>query len=264
MINSLTNQFNERLQNGFEFLGGSFLLAKNSLLALWKGPFHGKLLVNQIFNAGSKSFSLVFITSAAIGMVMTLQFGIGLQKFGGTLYVPRIVALSFVRELGPVFTGLMIAGRVGAGIASEVGSMAVTQQIDAIRALGTSPIAKIVVPRILGTMIALPFLTVFANLVGMIGAVFVGASELGLEPEFFISKILETVTLSDYLSGLVKSVFFAFFISVSGCYYGMRVRKGTQDVGLATTKTVVVASILILVGDFFLTKFIFSLEKWIL
>jgi phospholipid/cholesterol/gamma-HCH transport system permease protein len=196
-------------------------------------------------------------------MVMALQFGIGLEKFGGELYVPNIVSVSIIRELGPVFASLMLAARVGAGITSEIGSMKVSQQIDAIRALGTSPIKKIVFPRVLACLISVPLVCVVANSVGVLGGLVVGTIDLGIEPNFYFNKIISTIKFSDYISGLGKTVFFALFISIPACYYGLRAKGGTQGVGQATTKSVVTSSIFIVVGDFFLTKLFYLIERWI-
>lgn len=262
MIQILKFGIDTQLQNIAAFFGGTFILLRKSVSESLQRPFYFSLINEQIYHIGVRSLPLILITLSAIGMVMTMQFGLGLQKFGGGLYVPRIVSVSIIRELGPVFTGLMIAGRVGAGIASEIGSMSVSQQIDAIRALGTSPIKRIVVPRIIGTCVALPFLTLFANIVGLLGGIAIGKSELNLAPSFYFNKIFETATLTDLSTGLFKSFVFALVISLSGCYYGLRVKGGTREVGAATTRTVVMASILILVSDFFLTKIFFIWEKW--
>ncbi len=146
----------------------------------------------------------------------------------------------------------MLAARVGAGIASEIGSMMVTQQVDAIRALGTSPIKKIVIPRLIACMIAVPILSGFAIFVGVIGGLIIGVTELNLDPKFYVQKIFETVRLYDYFSGFGKSFFFAVFIAIPSCYFGLNVADGTKGVGIATTRAVVVSSIFILIGDFFL------------
>ena len=220
------------------------------------------LLWEQIFQIGTKSFPLIFVTAFSTGMVMTLQFGIGLEKFGGKPYVPKIVSLSLLRELGTVFTGLMMAARVGAGIASEVASMVVTQQIDAIRALGTSPFQKIVVPRVLATFIALPLLAAFANVIGIFGAMIVGTFELKLDPQFFMIKVLEN-DMVDFASGFFKTFFFALWIAVTSCYYGLNVEEGTRGVGNATTKAVVASSVFILIGDYFLTRLFWLVEVWL-
>ncbi|HEY1080458.1 MAG TPA: ABC transporter permease, partial [Bdellovibrio sp.] len=162
-----------------------------------------------------------------------------------------------------VFTSLMLAARVGAGIASEIGSMVVTQQVDAIRALGTSPIKKIVIPRVLACLITLPMLVTLANIVGNLGGLIVGAVELNLDPNFYFLKIMSTSSIQDYLSGFGKSFFFALFIAVPSCYFGLNVQNGTKEVGIATTKAVVTSSILIVVGDFFLSKLFWIFEKMI-
>lgn len=244
----------------FRFFGGTALLTKQVIAEGLHRPFYFHLVVEQTYAIGLKSLPLVFIVAASTGMVMALQFGVGLEKFGGKLYVPKIVSLSIVRELGPVFASLMVAARVGAGITSEIGSMKVTQQIDAIRALGTSHIKKIVIPRVLASMISVPLLSAFAISVGVAGGLIVGAMDLGLDPQFYLQKALSTVSRVDYFSGMGKTIFFAFFVSITACYYGLKVTGGTQGVGIATTKSVVTSSILIVMGDFFITKLFLLFE----
>lgn len=241
-------------ESAFLFAGGFALLIHQMITEVIRRPFEFRLTMDQIYSVGSKSVPLILITAISTGMVMSLQFGIGLAKFGGQPYVPKLVSLSILREMGPVFTSLMIAARVGAGMASEIGSMVVTQQIDAIRALGTSPIRKIVIPRVLACMICLPILATFANIIGILGGLIVGATELNLDPKFYFLKVTSTLILNDYFSGIGKVMFFSVFISVTSCYFGLTVKEGTKEVGTATTKAVVVSSIMVLVGDFFLTK----------
>ncbi|MBK9292852.1 MAG: ABC transporter permease [Oligoflexia bacterium] len=245
-----------------DFLGGLTLLFKKTWDELKTKPFYFYLVIEQVYFIGVRSFILVSATAFSTGLVMALQFGLGLERFGGKFYVPKVVALALVRELGPVFTSLMVAGRVGAGITAEVGSMAVTQQLDAIRALGTSPIKKIVIPRVLACVIAVPLLSVLADIIGVLSSCLIGVTELGLDPVFYIQKVITTVKLADFLSGIGKSVFFGLFIGLVGCYYGMRTSGGTQGVGIATTKSVVVSSLFVVVGDFFLTKMFWVLERW--
>ena len=254
MIRGIAISFGTRLIELILVGGGATLLFQKTLRELTTKPFYFRLVIDQVYQIGIRSMTLVLAAAISTGMVMSLQFGLGLEKFGGKLYVPKIVSLSIIRELGPVFTSLMLAGRVGAGIASEIGSMVVTQQIDAIRALGTSPIKKIVIPRVLATLIALPLLTVIANTIGVFGALVVGASELGLDPNFFCQKAVSTIHMIDYISGVLKTLFFSFCISVPACYFGLNVKEGTRGVGVATTKAVVAASVSIVLSDFFLTK----------
>lgn len=246
-----------RIVSLVRFLGGGGRLTIQVFTHTFSRPFYFRLLFEQMFLVGVRSFLLVAVTGLAVGSVMALQFGLGLAKFGGKLYVPNVVGLAILREMGPVFTGLLVAGRIGSGIAAEVGSMKVTQQVDAIRALGTSPIRKIVVPRVLATVITLPILTIFANYIGLFGAMVVSYYELGINQEYFFSKVLEMIRISDLTTGLAKSVFFAFFISITACWKGLNTEGGTQGVGNTTTWVVVTSSIFILISDYFLTKVFF-------
>lgn len=244
-------------------VGGLGTLTKDVVKDTFTKKIYFKLLIEQIYQVGNRSAVLVIVTATFTGMVMSLQYGLGLEKFGGKMYVPRLVASTILREMGPVFTSLIFAARVGAGYASEIGSMMVTQQIDAIRALGTSPIQKIVIPRVLACLIALPILVALANIVGNAGGLFVGVSELNLDANYYYLKALSSSSLKDYLPGLGKAMFFAMFVSIPACYFGLNVKNGTKEVGIATTKAVVMSSMLILVGDFFLSKFFWIFEKWV-
>ena len=260
----LSNQpFSAWTVEQLKFLGGIGYLVKNCWIEIRQKPFYGNLVIEQIYLIGVKSMPLVLLTAAFTGMVMALQYGLGLEKFGGKPYVPRLVASTVLREMGPVFTSLMLAARVGAGIASEVGSMVVTQQIDAIRALGTSPIKRIVIPRILACVIALPLLVAMANLIANLGGLLIGTSELNLDSHFYFQRVVETANIKDYIGGIVKAFFFALFISLPATYFGLNVKNGTKEVGLATTKAVVTASLLILVGNFFLSKIFWIIESWL-
>lgn len=262
MTESFASDLGKKVIFQVNALGGATKLMWSAVREMFKPPYYFQLLLEQIYQIGVRSITLIFVTSASTGMVMVLQFGLGLEKFGGKLYVPKIVSLCIIRELGPVFSSLMLAARVGAGIASEIGSMKVTQQLDAIRALGTSPIKKIVIPRILACLISLPILCIICNTVGVLGGLVVGATELGLDPRFYLNKVFYTITITDYMSGLGKSFFFALFIAISACFYGMTVTEGTRGVGTATTRAVVTSSILIVVSDFFLTKIFWILGSW--
>lgn len=234
--------------------GGIGVLTMQVVRELFRPPFYFRLMVEQIYWIGVCSLSLVIVTGLATGSVMTLQFGYGLAKFGGKLYVPRLVVLSILREMGPVFTSLLVSGRIGSGIASEVGSMKVTQQIDAIRALGTSPIQRIVIPRILACMIALPLLTLLVDYIAVLAAMLVAHLELQINAEFFLTKSIEALQFVDLYTGMLKTVVFAFFIAITACYKGLTTEGGTQGVGHATTWVVVTSSIFIMISDYFLTK----------
>lgn len=251
------------MESTLKFFGGTTILGQQVLKEIAKFNFSFKMTMEQVYQIGILSLPIVFITAASTGMVMALQFGVGLEKFGGKLYVPKIVSLSIIREMGPVFTCLMLAARVGAGIAAEVGSMTVTQQIDALRALGTSPIKKVVLPRVLGCLIAIPLLVALANVLGVVGGMIVGVHDLGLDPQFYMQKVYETITVVDYYSGFAKAPVFALVIALTSCYYGLNVEEGTRGVGTATTKAVVTSCIFIFIGDYFLTKGFVVIEKWL-
>ena len=251
------------LNDKLYFVGGVGYLLRDCVSEVKRRPFYPSLVVEQIYLIGVKSLPLILLTALSTGMVMSLQYGLGLEKFGGKPYVPRLVASTVLREMGPVFTSLMLAARVGAGIASEIGSMVVTQQIDAIRALGTSPIKKIVIPRVIACLVSLPLLVAITNVVANFGGLMIGSYELGIDSQFYFNRVLETSNLKDYIPGLIKALFFGLFISLSGCYYGLNVKNGTKEVGIATTKAVVTASLSILVGNFFLSKLFWIVEKWL-
>jgi phospholipid/cholesterol/gamma-HCH transport system permease protein len=211
-------------------------------------------IVDQLEQVGWKSLSIVSLTALSMGMVLALQLGNFLERFGAKMFVSRIVGVSLVREMSPILTALMLGGRVGAGITAELGTMAVTEQIEAIRALGASPVRVLVVPRLLAVMIMLPILTIVADLVGVLGGLFIGTTELRVSSDFYWNSLLYGMVLNDLFSGIGKSMFFAYFIGIIACYNGLHVTGGADGVGRATTSTVVAASITILIADFFLTK----------
>lgn len=251
----------KQARNLLTFCGGSVDLLIRTIRSIFTPPFHFSLFVDQCFSLGIRSCSLVFITALSTGFVMSLQFGYGLERFGGKLYVPKIVGMSIMRELGPVLTCLMLAGRVGSGIAAEVGSMNVTQQIDAIRALGTDPIKRIVIPRVLAMLIMAPLLTVFADLVGICGGLIISLTELNINANFYFYEGLASLRLTDFTLGVTKTFLFGLLISVTGCYYGLNTSGGTQGVGRATNHAVVTSSVLIVIFDFILTKMFWIFEK---
>jgi len=254
-LTRVSSNIGQKVLSAVQFAGGFGMLCIQIFREIFRPPYYPGLIAEQVYSIGVRSFMLVIVTGLATGSVMALQFGYGLSRFGGKLYVPKIVALAILREMGPVFTSLLVAGRIGSGIASEVASMKVTQQIDAIRAMGTSPIKKIVIPRLIASMIALPILTLFADYVGLFGAMLVAATELNINAEYFFAKTIETLRMYDLLTGMAKTMVFAFFISVTACWKGLNTEGGTQGVGNSTTWVVVTSSIFIMVSDFFLTKF---------
>jgi phospholipid/cholesterol/gamma-HCH transport system permease protein len=240
--------------SGVVHLGQISQVFYHSLRVLFRRPLEIRETIRQMEALGVASMGIVVVTSVFIGMVMSTQFAFGLQKFGGMEYTGRVVALSFARELAPTFTAVIVGGRIGAGMTAELGSMAVTEQLDAVRALGADPIKKLVMPRLVATVIVMPFLASFALLLGFSGAMFITDWQFNVPASFFFRSALETVSLKDYLAGLFKTPFFGVIIALIGCHFGMRTSGGTAGVGNSTTRTVVAISIAILIADFFLTK----------
>ncbi|MBV8452177.1 MAG: ABC transporter permease, partial [Deltaproteobacteria bacterium] len=217
-----------------------------------------RLFIEQLDNIGWRSLNVVNLTAIFTGMVLALQMGGFLSRFGAKIYVSRIMGISLLREMGPVLTALMIGARVGAGIAAELGSMTVTEQVDAMRALASSPVKKLVVPRVLATIVILPVLTMIADAVGLFGGLLISVTQLGVSAEFFYMSLIRNVGLRDLMSGLGKAIFFGYLISIIACHKGLGARGGADGVGRATTSAVVAASISILAADFFLTKLFLS------
>ena len=235
-------------------LGAMALLTRDAVRWALRRPPAWRFLAEQLEQVGWRSLSIVNLTALFTGMVLALQLGSYLARFGAKMFVSRIVGMSLVRELGPVLTALMVGGRVGAGITAELGSMAVTDQIDAIRALGASPVRNLVVPRLVAILVMLPVLTIIGDLVGVFGGLLLSVTELNVSADFYLNSLMQVLLLGDVFSGIGKSVFFAYFIGVIACHNGLTVTGGADGVGRATTRTVVAASITVLISDFFLTK----------
>ena len=190
---------------------------------------------------------------------MTIQFAFGLQRFGGIEYIPRVIVLSFLRELGPTLTAIIVGGRIGSGMAAEVGAMNVTEQVDAIRALGADPAKKLVLPRVLAAVIVMPLLSVYALVIGTLGAIFICYVEYDIRPRLFIISALEVVRLGDFFGGLAKTPFFGFIIAILGCHFGLRTTGGTEGVGRSTISAVVTSSVLIIAIDFVMTHILLTI-----
>ncbi|HVN39977.1 MAG TPA: ABC transporter permease [Myxococcota bacterium] len=230
------------------------LLVVATARAALRSRFPALETLRQLEAIGARSTTIVLITALFTGMVLALQTGIALARFGAKPYVGSVVGLSLARELGPVLTALMVGGRVGAGITAELGSMRVTEQIDAIRSMGADPVQKLVLPRVLAATLALPILTVLANVLGIAGGMLLARAQFSIDPSFYLQTITSTVQMDDFLSGIFKTFFFGALIAWVGCFAGLRTTGGTVGVGRATTRAVVGASIGILVVDFFLTQ----------
>ncbi len=243
-----------RLGKGLEYLGGMVLLTARTGKALFSPPWEWDLVIYQMNLLGVQSLSIVLITAVFIGMVLALQTAYALQAFGAKLYVGEVVAISMVRELGPVLISLMVGGRVGAGITAEIGSMKVTEQIDALRAMGADPVRKLVVPRFMAFFLMLPTLVLIADAMGVLGGWIISSFQLQIAGRFYINHAFRLMKFHDIFSGLGKTFVFAALIVLIGCYNGMKTEGGADGVGRSTTDTVVFSSIVILISNFFLTK----------
>jgi phospholipid/cholesterol/gamma-HCH transport system permease protein len=236
------------------YLGALSKLSLAFLRVFWRRPFGSRAIVDQCESIGIKSVPIATMILFFVGLVFALQFGMTLQTMGAVPYVGKVTSLSIMRELGPVFTALVVGGRVGAGIAAEIGSMKVTEQIDAIRALGADPVKKLVVPRVVATTLMLPIVALLADIVGIIGGMIISFLTFDVPLTLFYKSAITTIRATDFASGFVKPFFFGFGIAVVGCLEGMNCGQGTEGVGRATTRTVVNVSIMVVLVDFFLTK----------
>jgi phospholipid/cholesterol/gamma-HCH transport system permease protein len=251
---TLLDYYRGRAQRFAEHLGEVVLLSARVARSIGRRPLELKSTLQQLESLGVKSMGIVAVTSLFIGMVMTIQFAFGLRRFGGVEYIPRVIILSFCRELAPTLTAVIVGGRIGSGMAAEVGAMNVTEQVDAIRALGADPAKKLVLPRVLAAILVMPLLSVYALALGTAGAILICSVQYDIAPRLFISSSLEVVRLGDFFSGLAKTPVFGYLIAIIGCHFGLRTAGGTEGVGLSTTRTVVAVSIAILIADFLLTK----------
>ena len=232
--------------------------AAQSLTGAVTPPFYPRLILRQVIDIGYFSLPVVGLTALFTGMVLALQSYTGFSRFNAESAVATVVVLSVTRELGPVIAGLMVAGRVGAAMAAEIGTMRVTDQIDALTTLSTDPLRYLVLPRLVAGLLALPFLVLVADIIGVFGGFLVGAYKLNFNPVSYLIQTGEHLETMDVVSGLIKAAVFGFVITLMGCYHGYQSRGGAAGVGQATTHAVVSASILILVLDYVLTAVFFS------
>ena len=242
----------------FASVGRLFLFAGVALSHIFRPPFYWKLLLRQMVLIGYNSLPVVGLTALFTGMVLALQSHTGFAGLGGDGAVALLVVLSVTRELGPVIAGLMVAGRVGAAIAAELGTMSVTDQIAALSTLSTNPYKYLVVPRILAGVVTMPLLVLIADIIGILGGYVVGVYLLDYNPSSYLHQTWVALKTPDVVSGLIKAAVFGFVVTLMGCYHGYHSRGGAQGVGSATTNAVVSSSILILLMDYLLTSVFFS------
>jgi len=245
----LIENFGARAVGFVEYLGGAFVLFVRTLFWIAVPPFKSKQIFDQMSKIGVHSLPICTLTSFFIGVVLAFQSAYQMKKVGALMYIPSLVSISVTRESGPVITALVVAGRVGASIAAELGSMKVTEQIDALETLAANPVKYLVAPRFIALFTMLPLLTIYADIIGIFGGYVVSVYKLGLSHSLYIKMTFDALVLKDVFTGLFKTLIFASIICVVSCFEGMKVSGGAEGVGAATTKAVVTSFILIIISD---------------
>lgn len=247
---------------------GYFALLLRVVRTALTRPRYVRDFLQQMDTIGVQSLFIVVLTGLFTGMVLALQSAVEMRQFGAVIYIGRLVGASAVRELGPVLTALMVTGRAGSGMAAAIGAMAVTEQVDALRAMGVDPVRKLVTPRVLAALIMMPILTIITDLIAILGGLLIAVVKLGLTADLYMRSVYITLADTgfifrfvpiDVFSGLVKPVAFGGIMALTSCFYGIRTTGGTEGVGRATTQAVVTSSILILASDYFLTQILIAL-----
>ncbi|MBU0759445.1 MAG: ABC transporter permease [Candidatus Omnitrophica bacterium] len=248
-MRDMIKKLGQRTVNFFIYIGGIFHLLISTLFQLVVPPLRRKEIFTQMYKVGVLSFPIVFLVAFFTGMVLALQSAYQLTKMNAQIYISSLVALSMVRELGPVLTALVIAGRVGASITAELGTMKVTEQIDALETLAVNPVKYLVVPRFIALCVMLPILTVYADFLGIIGGYLIGVYKLLIGHTIYIKMTFDPLLFKDLFTGLLKSFVFAIIICIISCYEGFRTEGGAEGVGRATTLSVVTSFIMIIMAD---------------
>ncbi|MBI4706310.1 MAG: ABC transporter permease [Candidatus Omnitrophica bacterium] len=253
MINDFLSNIGRRTLSFLYFAGGLASLSGQAIYLTFVPPFHKGRFLEQVKKAGCDSLPIVSLVALFIGFIFALQTAYFMQRIGSEMYIASLVALSIVRELGPVITALVVAGRVGASITAELGSMQVTEQIDALETLASNPIKYLVVPRFLALSIVLPLLTLYADIIGILGSYIICVFKLGISSSLYLHVTFDALLYKDLFTGLFKTIFFGMLIAFISCYEGFNVEGGAEGVGQATTRSVVFTFIMIIAADCFFT-----------
>lgn len=241
------------------YAGRMATLGWQAIRAVLLPPYDFRAWLAEMEQVGVQSLGVAAITTVFTGMVLALQTAYSLPSIGVKYYIGTVVSKSLVRELGPVLIALIVGGRVGTGMTAEIGTMKVTEQIDALRSMAADPVKKLVAPKLAAALLMFPLLTILGDALGILGGLVIAVLQLKVTAGFYINDVLSALTLDDIFSGIGKSFFFAFWVAIVGCYNGLTARGGADGVGRATTNTVVVTSVLVLITDFFLTKLFYIL-----
>jgi len=244
--------------SGLAAIGRLAMFAGRGIIHCFLPPYYPAQLLRQMIEIGYYSLPVVGLTAVFTGMVLALQSYTGFARFNAESAIPNVVVISMTRELGPVLASLMVAGRIGAAMAAEIGTMRVTEQIDALTTLSTNPFKYLVAPRIIGGVLMMPLLVAVADTIGVFGGYLVSSYKLGFNPALYIKNTIDFLEVLDVVSGLVKAAVFGFLIALMGCYHGFHSGRGAQGVGKATTNAVVTASALILIFNYIITELFFA------
>ncbi len=250
-----------RLGDGFAAVGEIVILAVRASFAVPRRPLETRAFVRELEVQGNRALGLMIIMSAFTGLVLAYQFGTSMERFGARQYIGNVTALALTREMIPVLTSLVLGGRIVAGIAAELASMAVTEQIDAVRALGADPVKKLVMPRVAATMLVLPVFTILGDVLAGLAGMVVARLEFGVPMRFYLTSMRDSLLVMDFASGVIKSAAFGLVGAVIACHLGMRAKGGTAGVGRATTAAVVASSLAVIVLDYVLTRTLFGVPS---
>ena len=258
MVWAIASHFGSLVFQLIEYTGKLTVLFGQTIYWIFVPPLKGQRILVQAKRIGPESFFIACLVALFIGMIMALQMAYQMVKLGAEMYIPNVVTVSLTRELAPVLTALIVAGRIGAGITAEIGSMTVTEQVDALKAFAVNPVKYLVVPRFVALVLMLPALTMFAIFVGIFGGYLICVYKLNISPSMFINMATQSLHMKDLVTGMLKTFVFGAIIALVGCYHGLQVRGGAEGVGKATTASVVIAFILIIMTDcLFTTLFYF-------
>jgi len=251
--------FARLLSRPLAYCGRMATLGGQALRAMVTPPYDFDAWLAEMEQIGVRSFGVAAITTVFTGMVLALQTSYSLPSIGVKYYIGTVVSKSLVRELGPVLIALIVGGRVGTGMTAELGTMKVTEQIDAMRSMAADPVKKLVAPKLAAALLMFPLLTILGDALGILGGLLIAVFQLKITAGFYLNDVLTAITINDIFSGIGKSIFFAYWVAIVGCYNGLGASGGADGVGRATTNTVVVTAVLVLVTDFFLTKLFYIL-----
>ncbi|MFH1655474.1 MAG: ABC transporter permease [Candidatus Omnitrophota bacterium] len=260
-MENLKNKISEKVQSSIRYVGDLTILFLRTILWMTTPPFKNERTFQQAKRVGIDSFLIVSLVALFTGMILALQTAYQMQKLSSEIYIANLVAVSLVRELGPVLTALIVAGRIGAAITAEIGTMNVTEQVDALKTLSSNPIQYLVVPRFLSLALMLPVLTIFSDLIGILGGFIICVFKLQIGAAMYIRMSIDALAVKDIVTGLTKTVFFGMIIALVACNEGLNVRGGAEGVGKATTRSVVTSFILIIVSDCFFTALFYFIFK---